>query len=35
VSSLDLFYVAIAVAFFLLLDWIVGRVDERNVDARR
>jgi len=32
-SAFDLLYVAIAVAFFLLLDWIVGVVDERSVDS--
>ena len=34
-DSRDLLYLAIGVAFFLLFDWIVGLVDERNADARR
>lgn len=34
-DAYDLFYVAFAVAFFVLLDWIVGRIDERKLDTRR
>ncbi len=34
-SAFDFVYIAIAIAFFLLIDWIVGLIDERNVDARR
>ena len=33
-SAVDFLYVAVAVAFFLLIDWIVGLIDEHNVDAR-
>lgn len=31
----DLLYIAIAVSFFVLLDWIVGLIDERKLDTRR
>ena len=34
-QAIDLLYVAITVAFFLLLDWIVGLIDDRGADARR
>jgi hypothetical protein len=31
----DLIYVSIVVAFFVVIDFIVGRIDERDADAGR
>jgi hypothetical protein len=31
----DILYLAIVIAFFFVIDWLFGRVDERSVDSQR